>query len=233
MTAVEAEDAINANFGGEMMRMGSFIASLSQKSAYMLFYVKESQCDAIFDKRGLETLVQSQVAAAVKQDMPTSLPQAFTIALPHGRGYLKTGGGGGGSLKRPGSDSKTHEPPLRSIRGLLVGVTVPDAENATVEDLREWHALVCPARGVGSSTACGFSSSLLQAQCPGHDTYATLCALCTDPTVVSPDCDVLRPQYGFSRRRALPMESHSGRLHPTSTGAASPLRGRDICLTCN
>lgn len=81
--------------------MGGFMGSLSAKSAYMLMYVRESHATSVFDKSGLSSLVSNEVQAAVRDDLPASLPQAFTIALPHGRGVMSKagegeGGGGGG-----------------------------------------------------------------------------------------------------------------------------------------
>lgn len=125
--------------------MGGFMGSLSAKSAYMLMYVRESHATSVFDKSGLSSLVSNEVQAAVRDDLPASLPQAFTIALPHGRGVMSKAGegeGGGGEGKE-----KEGERAGRKVRGLLVGVTVPDAENATVKDLLRLLIEQCEANG--------------------------------------------------------------------------------------
>jgi hypothetical protein len=127
--------------------MGGFMSSLSAKSAYMLMYVRESHATSVFDKSGLSSLVSTEVQAAVRADLPASLPQAFTIALPHGRGVMpKAGEGdvGGGKGKEK---EKEGEGEGRKLRGLLVGVTVPDAENATVNDLIRLLLEQCEANG--------------------------------------------------------------------------------------
>lgn len=127
--------------------MGGFMGSLSAKSAYMLMFVRESHASSVFDKSGLSTLVSPEVEAAVQEDCPASLPQAFTIALPHGRGVMTKagegdGGGGGKAGKEKGGGGAE-----RKLRGLLVGVTVPDAENATVKDLLRLLVEQCKANG--------------------------------------------------------------------------------------
>ena len=87
----------------------------------------------------LHTTLDTQNSALNTQHSP-SIGQAFSVALPHGRGVLvpkastAAGAGKGKGSEKEGAGKEDAD---RPVRGMLVGVTVQNAENATVADLRK------------------------------------------------------------------------------------------------